>query len=378
MTAIKLCPIMLVLALFAPLLSAVFTVGPAAAADWSTFSSDTFGFRVDYPSGWVADPTNQSATQTQLSQGFASGPIEPNAGELAIPAGGAYVFVTVDTPPAGTTLDDRIQQRFKGSTITTLPSRDLYGVPNVVLISDFTQFTNAEPIISLELFAQQAGHIYEVMCATRSREDFARWRSTCDRIMDSFSFTRIYFSETGHWVGGGFLAYWEQFGGLPIYGYPLTDEFVDQASGLTMQVFERARFEWHPGAWPERYDVELGLLGNELLPTHIPDFTPYPFAFTPPSGQASCRFFPNEFEPSVGFNVCNGFRAYWEQFGGLAVFGYPMSQEYVDPRTGFVTQYFERARFEWHPGAAPGRYDVLLGRLGAEWLTTNATVVSTP
>jgi len=31
-------------------------------------------------------------------------------------------------------------------------------------------------------------------------------------------------------------------------------------------------------------------------------------------------------------------------------------------------QYFERARFEWHPGSAPGRFDVLLGRLGAEEL----------
>ena len=35
--------------------------------------------------------------------------------------------------------------------------------------------------------------------------------------------------------------------------------------GRTVQYFERARFEWHPGAWPERWDVLLGCLGAEVL-----------------------------------------------------------------------------------------------------------------
>lgn len=51
---------------------------------------------------------------------------------------------------------------------------------------------------------------------------------------------------------------------MPIFGYPLTDEFVDPATGRVTQWFERARFEWHPGTWPERYDVLLGRLGSEL------------------------------------------------------------------------------------------------------------------
>lgn len=72
-----------------------------------------------------------------------------------------------------------------------------------------------------------------------------------------------YFPETGYNVGGGFLAYWEQFGGLAIFGYPITGEY--QQNGVTVQLFERARFEWHPGSWPERFDVQLGLLGVELL-----------------------------------------------------------------------------------------------------------------
>jgi hypothetical protein len=71
-------------------------------------------------------------------------------------------------------------------------------------------------------------------------------------------------------------------------------------------------------------------------------------------------------------NACNGFLAYWKQYGGVAVFGYPVTEEFtaVDPATGRTTteQYFQRARFEWHPGSAPERYDVQLGLLGSEQL----------
>lgn len=77
----------------------------------------------------------------------------------------------------------------------------------------------------------------------------------------------VYFYETDHNLCSGFLRYWETHGGLPIFGYPLTDEFVQD--GLTVQYFERARFEWHPGMWPERWDVLLGRLGAEMMrPLH--------------------------------------------------------------------------------------------------------------
>ncbi len=81
----------------------------------------------------------------------------------------------------------------------------------------------------------------------------------------------IYFQQTGHNACQGFLAYWQHFGGVQVFGYPLTEEFtyVDPTTGkpTTMQYFERARFEWHPGSAPARYDVELGLLGAEQLNT---------------------------------------------------------------------------------------------------------------
>ena len=81
----------------------------------------------------------------------------------------------------------------------------------------------------------------------------------------------------------------------------------------------------------------------------------------PPEPMEQTRYFPE-----TGYHLGGGFRAYWEAYGDEAVwlFGYPISNELNE--NGLTVQYFERVRFEWHPGVAPARYDVLLGRLGAE------------
>ena len=50
-----------------------------------------------------------------------------------------------------------------------------------------------------------------------------------------------------------------------LFGYPISDEFTDPATGLTVQYFERQRLEYHP-ANPPAWQVEGGLLGDELAP----------------------------------------------------------------------------------------------------------------
>jgi peptidoglycan-N-acetylglucosamine deacetylase len=169
-----------------------------------------------------------------------------------------------------------------------------------------------------------------------------------------------YFPQTGKTVRGNFLLYWDRFGGLPIYGYPITNEFKE--GGITVQYFERARFEHRPGTWPARYDVHLGLLGRELTKARENEAA---FRKITAQSVANCTYYPQ-----TGHRLCHGFRGYWQRYGGLAVFGYPISEEFreVNPDTGkvHVVQYFERQRFEWHPGVWPERYDVLLGRVGAQ------------
>lgn len=71
-----------------------------------------------------------------------------------------------------------------------------------------------------------------------------------------------WFTETGCYIGGAFWEFWRERGGLPIFGYPLTNELQDD--GHTVQYFERAVFEWHPeNNLP--YQVLLRRLGAEAL-----------------------------------------------------------------------------------------------------------------
>ena len=187
------------------------------------------------------------------------------------------------------------------------------------------------------------------------------------------------FSETGKCVSGRFLEYWEANGGLPVFGLPISDEL--SVDGRPVQYFERQRFELHPENAPP-YDVLLGRLGDELLRRQGIDWSTLPKA-SDPAGPG-CRSFPE-----TGHTVCDqpdgpSFLSYWSSHGlefdgqpgvsyaeSLALFGLPLSEpmeQEIEGRTVLV-QWFERARFEWHP-ENPEPYRVLLGRLGAEWLAT--------
>ncbi|HEU5424190.1 MAG TPA: S8 family serine peptidase, partial [Nitrolancea sp.] len=86
--------------------------------------------------------------------------------------------------------------------------------------------------------------------------------------------------------------------------------------------------------------------------------------------------------PETGHTLSGGFLAYWQAHGGLAVFGYPISEEFDEqnPDTGqFDTvQYFERNRFEYHPELAGTPYAVSLGRLGSELAPQVFPAAATP
>ncbi|HET7080070.1 MAG TPA: cellulase family glycosylhydrolase [Chloroflexia bacterium] len=165
----------------------------------------------------------------------------------------------------------------------------------------------------------------------------------------------IYFTQTRHNLGGGFLEYWRAHGGLPIFGYPLTEEFTE--GGYTVQYFERNRFEYHPEYAGTPYSVLLGRLGATVTAGRV-------FPTIPP--------FPNRpghvYFPPTQHSLNSGFLTYWQAHGGLAQFGYPISEEIaeVSPTDGrtYTVQYFERARFEYHPEYAGTPSEVLLGLLG--------------
>src|SRR5687768_14729182 len=73
-----------------------------------------------------------------------------------------------------------------------------------------------------------------------------------------------HFPETGHSVGGLFLDYWEQHGGVSQFGYPLSEEILERSDTdsrlYTVQYFERTVFEHHPENRGTSYEVLLSLL----------------------------------------------------------------------------------------------------------------------
>ncbi|MDQ6739846.1 MAG: M23 family metallopeptidase [Actinomycetota bacterium] len=74
-----------------------------------------------------------------------------------------------------------------------------------------------------------------------------------------------YFAATGHSIEGEILRFWDAEGGLPIFGYPLSEEQTED--GRTVQYFERARLEWHPELTGTGYGVLPTPLGALLAPS---------------------------------------------------------------------------------------------------------------
>jgi acetyl esterase/lipase len=169
------------------------------------------------------------------------------------------------------------------------------------------------------------------------------------------------FPETGKSLRGNFLRYWQDNGGLPQQGYPISSELQEQSDTdgkiYTVQYFERAVFEYHPEN-PSRSRVLLSLLGNFRYQAAYPSGAPNQVPNTSPG---SVLF------PETGKRLGGRFLQYWQTHGGLAQQGYPISEEFteISPLDGkpYTVQYFERAVFEYHPENPPPN-DILLSQLG--------------
>jgi len=146
-----------------------------------------------------------------------------------------------------------------------------------------------------------------------------------------------YFRESRHYVCAEFLDFFETKGGSEIFGYPLTEACDDPARGLRVQYFQRARMELHPDN-PEPYRVLLGLLVDDLG-RYFPSVAPEQI---PPFNSKLRHYFPE-----TGHVVSYAFLDYFREYGGLDIFGYPRSEFMYED--GYMVQYFQRARMEWHP-----------------------------
>jgi dienelactone hydrolase len=165
------------------------------------------------------------------------------------------------------------------------------------------------------------------------------------------------FAETGRCMHGVFLGYWQSHGGVAAFGYPITDELLE--NGRTVQYAERARFEFHSENRDTPSEVLLSLLGDELAAGR-----------TDPAFQRAGSRGGIYFE-QTGHNLPEPFNAYWQANGGLAVFGYPVSEAFAEKSATdgnvYIVQYFERNRLEYHPEAKGTSAQIQRGLLGTEF-----------
>ncbi len=169
---------------------------------------------------------------------------------------------------------------------------------------------------------------------------------------DAPSAERRYYPQFGHWLEGEFLdTYLSVSNATEIFGYPITQAFHHPIIGRRVQYFERGRFELLPENPPElrvKFS-DLGTLyyesgGQELpLPPNFPACQPF---------------------RETGKQVCYAFLEYFIKNGGVATFGYPITN--FETQDGLIVQYFQRARFEWHP-ELPHQERVTLTDLGRRY-----------
>ncbi len=176
-----------------------------------------------------------------------------------------------------------------------------------------------------------------------------------------------------------FSDYWESNGGLPVFGYPLggaqNERNPDLNVNLLTQWTERNRLEVHPENKPP-FNILLGRMGAERLEQIGRNLAQEGRESGPVQG---CLWFQE-----TGHNVCDqargiGFKSYWQSHGlsvpgldaygrSLQLFGLPLTVPRMETNANgdlVLTQWFERARFEWHPYQSD-EFKVLLGLLGNE------------
>lgn len=185
-----------------------------------------------------------------------------------------------------------------------------------------------------------------------------------------------FYEETGHNLCDPFLPFWQNNGGLPVFGFPKTEAEellnIDLDQEFLTQYFERERLEHHPENEGTPYEILLGRLGSEVLSQMGRNWMDYPK--DDPSTE--------HYQEATGFAIAPEFYEYWSSHGldlgdggvsyaeSLALFGYPISPAMTETNSSgdtVLTQWYERARFEYHPDN-PEEFQVLLGLLGNEIL----------
>jgi hypothetical protein len=139
-------------------------------------------------------------------------------------------------------------------------------------------------------------------------------------------------------VAPEFRSYYQEHGGLRVFGFPLTEAYVDTDNERLIQYFQRLRLEYDRS----KDEVLVSPLGEWAL------------AALPPSDASSQA-------ARSDYKIQDAFLTFYQDYGGESILGPPISDQMDDGDTR--SQYFQNGRLDWVP-EAPLAYRVQPGRLG--------------
>jgi hypothetical protein len=166
----------------------------------------------------------------------------------------------------------------------------------------------------------------------------------------------LYYPFTGHTVRAPFLAHFERYGGVGVFGFPRTEP-VTTTSG-TEQFFSNLILTYHRATGA----ITAQRLGIAAVPNRrwLRPVTAVP--------NTSWR----TYYPQTGHTITYRFRLFYLANGGPSVFGFPVTEKLFEGQT--LVQYFENAEYIWHPTYGDNGY-ITLAPLGQQALAHIATPV---
>ena len=259
--------------------------GPLDAA-WERPASGSFSLRFSAPPGTIGRigvPTAGRTIAVSLD-GVAiwdgAGPTAAITSGIAAHTDGAYVFLE-GVPPGAHLVEGAAAAESREGQCFAETGKCLRGPFLAHWQAHGGLAVNGFPLTAERVERLEDGKLYRVQWFERARFELHPENAPPNDLLLGQFGRRVrradppappqagatYFPETGHNLGGRFRDYWEANGGLPQFGYPLGDPFVERLEDgkeYTVQYFERARFEHHPeNSAPN--DVLLGQFGRRIL-----------------------------------------------------------------------------------------------------------------
>jgi hypothetical protein len=164
----------------------------------------------------------------------------------------------------------------------------------------------------------------------------------------------MYFAATGHNLGTPFLDTWRAAGGFEVLGAPLSEARYIADVVETHQTFETLTLTYDPDL---EYDWRIQAL-------HLDQKMINRISTTQSRRKVTTASRAGTVYPETGHTLSGSFLSFWEQHGGVKLFGLPVTEPFSS--SAGTTQIFERVVMDQ---AANGT--VTLRRIGREWVRDN-------